>query len=224
METEIKHLQFKFPYTCLISGPTGSGKTIFIRRKLKNFKHLLSNFNQPILKVLWAYGVWNPLLDVPISENVITQYVNDIPSNDLIEEFKPNLIVIDDLLNEFDKNKDLENLFIKKSHHLNISVIFSVQNLFHKTIRTISLNAHYIILMKNPRDGVQVLNLARQIYPDKPKLITEAYKDATKQAYGYLIIDLKPDTPEFLRLKTRIMPEEVEHLNKSFSPIIYKSK
>src|SRR5258708_30798349 len=173
METELNHIQFKHPFTCLISGPTGSGKTILIRRIIKNYNLLIRNINQPILKVLWAYGAWNPLLNVKISDNVLIHYVDNLPSSELINEFKPNIIVIDDLLNEINKNKDIENLFIKKSHHLNISVIFSVQNLFHKTIRTISLNAHYIILIKNPPKYVQIQNLPRQIYPHHQKSITQ---------------------------------------------------
>jgi hypothetical protein len=46
------------------------------------------------------------------------------------------------------------SLFTKKSHHRNISVMYIEQNLFHKgkNHRTISLNAHYMVLFKNPRD------------------------------------------------------------------------
>jgi hypothetical protein len=39
-------------------------------------------------------------------------------------------------------------------HHRNISVMYIVQNLFHrgKHHRTIGLNAHYMVVFKNPRD------------------------------------------------------------------------
>jgi hypothetical protein len=224
MELELKHLQFKHPFTSIVCGPTGSGKTILIRRILKHFKILFFNLNIPTLKVLWAYGQWQPLLNVSISDNVIVQYIENIPSKEIIQEFSPNVIVFDDLLNEFNKNNDLENFFIKNSHHLNISVMFVVQNFFHKNIRTISLNSQYLILLKNPRDGSQILNLAKQIFPTNPKLLIEAYKDATQHPYGYIVIDLKQDTPEFYRLRTRITPEETSYLNKKFSPIIYKIK
>ena len=53
------------------------------------------------------------------------------------------------------------------------------------------------------------------------KYFMEAFSDATNKAYGYIRIDLTPDTPENLRLATRITPEENKfHI---FSPIIYKN-
>ena len=46
-------------------------------------------------------------------------------------------------------------------------------------MRTISLNAHYLILFKNPRDASQINHLAKQMYPTKSKFMVEAYRDAT---------------------------------------------
>ena len=87
-----------------------------------------------------------------------------------------------------------------------------VQNLFHKSKshRTISLNAHYLVLFKNPRDVTQIRHLASQMYPSKSKFMVEAFHDATASPYGYLLVDLKQDTPEILRLRTNIFPEEQE--------------
>jgi hypothetical protein len=226
MDIEIKHLQFKHPFTCLIAGPNGSGKTHLVRNILNSFNVLFYNVNTPVLKVLWSYGQWQPLINFYISDSVIVKTNEGIPSEKIINEFKPNIIVLDDLLTEFEKqkNKNVENLFIKKSHHLNISVIFVVQNLFYKSIRTISLNSHYIIVLKNPRDPNQVWNLAKQIFPNNSKILTEAFKDATKTPYGYLLIDLTPDTPEKYRLRTRITTSEVISIGRNFAPIIYYLK
>jgi hypothetical protein len=43
--------------------------------------------------------------------------------------------------------------------------MYIVQNLFHrwKHHRTISLNAHYMVVLKNPRDVSQIMALADQI-------------------------------------------------------------
>lgn len=229
MEIDNKHFKFKHPFTCLISGPTESGKTFLIRNILKNYKFLFYNLlpkNVSILRVLWCYGQWQNLYSIPISDNIIIQYTDSIVNDGIIKQFSPNIIIVDDLLNEFDKTKHLENIFIKKSHHMNISVIFVVQNLFAKSIRTISLNSHYIILMKSPRSASQIQQLAKQIFPMNSKAIMEAFTDATTKAYGYLIIDLKQDTPENYRLRTRITSEEVDHLRLRipFAPIVYKFK
>ena len=57
------------------------------------------------------------------------------------------------------------NLFTKKSHHCNTSVIYLVQNLFPKNMesRTISLNSQYIVVFKNPRHVSQMTTLAKNI-------------------------------------------------------------
>ena len=70
----------------------------------------------------------------------------------------------------------MANLFTKGSHHRNVSVVFLAQNLFpkNKFARTMSLNAHYIVLFKNPKDTSQFANLARQMYPKQWQFDVEA--------------------------------------------------
>ena len=89
-----------------------------------------------------------------------------------------------------------------------MSIIFISHNLFHrsKEIRNVSLNSHYIILFKNPRDRLQTHVLARQVSPSNVKFVIEAFEDATKQPHGYLLFDLKPETDERLRFRTNILP------------------
>jgi hypothetical protein len=116
------------------------------------------------------------------------------------------LLIIDDLMNEADQN--VCNLFTKLSHHRSVSVVFITQNLYHRNgfVRTMNVNTHYIVLFKNPRDANQVTTLARQMYPGKSKFVVEAFKDATKNPYGYLLIDLKLETHERYRIRTNIFP------------------
>ena len=81
------------------------------------------------------------------------------------------------------------------------------QNLFPqgKNARTISLNAHYIIAFKNPRDALSVRILAQQAFPHKVPFVMESFQDATTRPYGYLLFDLHPSTPEEYRLRTNIL-------------------
>jgi hypothetical protein len=67
------------------------------------------------------------------------------------------------------KDKRISDRFTKGSHHRNLSIIYIVQNIFHqgKEMRNISLNAHYIVLFKTPRDKQQIYMLARQINPGR---------------------------------------------------------
>jgi len=69
-------------------------------------------------------------------------------------------------------------------------------------MRTISLNSHYMILFKNPRDGGQFAILARQMYPSNWKFAVEAYRDATEKLFDYILVDLKPQQEENLRLRS----------------------
>jgi hypothetical protein len=89
-------------------------KNIFLRKLLKNHKTIIANIKAPI-NVLWCYGIYQQLYRIPISDDIIIKYVEGIPEEKIINDFKPKIIVVDDLLFEFNKNKNLENIFIKKS-------------------------------------------------------------------------------------------------------------
>lgn len=132
--------------------------------------------------------------------------VRGIPEQHLFKDLRPRLVVIDDLMSE--TNSDVVDLFTKGSHHFNASVMYVTQNIFNqgKGRRTISLNTHYIVAFKNPRDRIQIQTLSRQVCPDNTRYIQEAYKDATDRAYGYLLFDLKQTTPDVYRYRTNIFP------------------
>ncbi len=80
-------------------------------------------------------------------------------------------------------NDEVSRAFTKYVHHKSFSIILITQNLFFqgKTSRTITLNTHYIILYKNPRDSMQIMVLGRQIFPGNTKYFMECYQDATNQ-------------------------------------------
>ena len=223
MEVQLKHFQFKHPCNTLVVGMTGSGKTQLVIRILKNFEKIFYNMNKRIINILWCYGQIHSLINFKFRNEVLIKYIHGLPNEDLLKKFKPDIVIIDDLMNEMNKDKAFENIFIKKSHHSNISTFFLVQNLFYnsKSMRTISLNCHYMILMKNPRDKSQIFSLARQIYPTNTNFLIEAYNNATEKAFGYIQIDLTPDTPEILRIRTNITPEEN---NNQFTPLVFIPK
>ena len=107
-------------------------------------------------------------------------------------------------------SSEMENLFVKGMHHRHLSVIFLNQNMYcqGKHSRTINLNTHILVLMKNLRDLSQIQCLARQAFVGKSKFLLEAFKDATSQPYGYLIFDFSPMGHEAHRVRTRVFPEE----------------
>lgn len=227
MEISIDYFIFRHPFTCLVVGPTSSGKTVLVRRFLKNYNTLV-NFSYPVpqLKVMWAFGQYQPLYSSSISDNVLCNYIPGLPTEQEIKESLPHIIVIDDLMTELGGNRKLTSLFTKLSHHLNISVIFITQNLYHqgKEMRNISLNSHYYFIMNCPRDKAQKSHFARSAFPETSKSFLESYADAISTEYGYIKLDFTQKTPDKYRVQSRITPEEVQHLGLDFSPIVYVPK
>ena len=196
MDVRLKH-----PFTCTVAGPTQSGKTQFVVRLIKHANELIT---LPPENIVYCYGEFQPLF----AKLPGVEFHEGLPEVKRFDGRRRELLIIDDLMNEADQN--VCKLFTKLSHHRNVSVVFLTQNLFHKNphVRTMNLNTHYLVLFKNPRDATQVATLARQMYPGKSKFVLEAFEDATKEPYGYLLIDLKPETDEKYRLRTNIFPDD----------------
>ena len=96
--------------------------------------------------------------------------------------------MFDDQMIDACKDKRIVNLFTRGSHHRNLSVIYMVQNLFHqgKGSRSINLKSHYLVLVKNPRDKLQILTLAKQLYPGQTDFFLNQHEQAVKRPFGYL--------------------------------------
>ena len=56
-----------------------------------------------------------------------------------------------------------------------------------------------------------VANLARQIFASDRRVATEAYCEATREQYCYLLFDLHPSTEDRLHLRTNVFPGEQEY-------------
>jgi len=50
------------------------------------------------------------------------------------------------------------------------------------------------------------------MYPNKSAFAVEAYKDATKQPYSYLFVDLRPEQDKDLRLRKNVFSDETEYV------------
>ena len=203
--------RWKHPFPALVAGPTCCGKSQFVKRLLEAGEDMIDGAPE---NIIWCYGIYQSAYD-EIQRNIpnIT-FVEGVP-NDFESMITPtirNLVVIDDLMHELSNDQRITSLFTKGCHHRNLSVIFILQNIFHrgKELRDMSLNCHYLVLFKSPRDSSQVNHLAKQMFPGHVKYMQEAFQDATKRPYGYLLCDFKAETPSDFRLRSNIFPGETQ--------------
>ena len=64
-------------------------------------------------------------------------------------------------------------------------------------MRDTQLNSQYLVLFKNCRDVNQIKVLSNQMgLPHLP----ESYRKVTSQAYQPLVVDMRPGTPDYLRV------------------------
>ena len=193
---------FRHPFTMLLAGPTSCGKTTWMKHLLQEAETMIK---PPPEKILWFYKRWQPAY-TELQETVPhIEFVQGIGQRD--PNGQPTLYIYDDLMKDTTKNVDICEMYTEGSHHCNLSVICLLQNLYHpgKENRTMNLNTQYIVLFKNPRDQQQVAHLARQMYPNNSHSFLDAFRYATKEPYGYLLIDLKQDTADKDRLRTNII-------------------
>ncbi|CAB4020088.1 Hypothetical predicted protein, partial [Paramuricea clavata] len=192
-----------------ISGPSGSGKTVWVKKFLENIDKMIDRKVE--YQILYCYGEWQPIFE-EIRQNIPQiQFFEGFPDvKSMTDPSFHTVMIIDDLQNELLDNLELANLFTKGSHHRSISVIFLQQALYNKGkfSRLCSLNCHYMVVFKSPRDQTVISTLARQMYPGCGQYLIEAYRDATEKAYSYLFIDLHPQTEDKFRLRSKIFPDD----------------
>lgn len=202
----MEEFAFRHPFTATIAGPTGAGKTVFM---LEVIKHRNVLIHPNVEKVYWCYGEWQKGYESLASSHGI-EFIEGLPSESLLQEKCRKLFVIDDLMHE--AGQEIEKIYVKQSHHTDSSCVCLVQNIFQKNLRTCTLNSHYLVVFKNPRDKTQVNHLARQMYPGNVKFLQMAYSDATSEPHGYLLLDLRQETDESARVRTHILPGERQYV------------
>ena len=200
-------VRFKTPANFYICGKSQSGKSHLVRQMLYNCNEL---FDPVPSKILYCYGEHQSEFDSMVETLPNISFIEGFPDNlyDILEGYTNSLVIIDDLMSECSKDLRMTDLFTRGSHHRGISVMYLTQNLFPpgKQSRTISLNSHYMIVFKNPRDSLGIATLARQMYPHNTNFLLKSFQDAKAKPYGYLLLDLHQLTPDNMRLRTNILP------------------
>ena len=162
-----QRFRFEHPFTSMIAGMTGSGKTAWVRSLLQQASETIY---PPPERIVWCYSQWQPAYTEMLVAMPHIEFIKGIPTalkqDSCYYMNKQNVIVFDGQMIDASKDKRIVNLFTR-GYHRNLREIYIVQNLFHqgKGIRSISLNGHYLLLFKNPREKLQNLTLAKQMCP-----------------------------------------------------------
>jgi hypothetical protein len=201
-------LKLQHSFILIIAGPSSCGKSTFVIRLLECREQLCDIVFQ---NIVWYH-----------SENNTPHHLQDVSLVKGVPDFEnpdnvPTLIVLDDLIVSAYSSK-VSELFTKRSHHRNISLVLITQNLFYQgpSSRDISLNSKYIVVFKNPRDKTQIVHLALQVYPENIFSYHKTYLEACKDPHTYLFLDLTQSINDLLRFRTKIFPGEFTEV---FAPV-----
>lgn len=208
-------IRLKSSFNLMVVGPTRSGKTSWVKNLLTLGDQLMTD--KPVRVFLFYKMMQDMYIEMKETE-LVHELVNvskEMPTLDDIEimvspfrDIGGSMIIFDDCMSDI--NTDFENLFCNLSHHMNCSIIFLTQNLFYndKVFRTMSRNTQYTVIMKNDRDKLQFSILGKQYSPGNHNFIPQVLKEATKNPYGYILLDFSPETAPTVRVLSHLFPHE----------------
>jgi len=195
---------FNHPFTCLITGSTGVGKTTFVKKLL--LSNRISNLDQ-FSCVYYFYP--NELDNPPVNwdkefEDLEVSYHNELPDATFFKLAKENsLIVFDDDYYKLSNCDEFAKAFRVYARKYNISVIAISQTYYEgqKHGRTIRNNCNIHVLFNNYGDHTINLRAARALGFERQ--FKEAAKEAYQKNHGYVIIFIGPQVKNNkLRLQT----------------------
>ena len=171
----------------------------------------------PPQRIVWLYKRWLPLYD-EISTTVVprVEFIRGIPMDldgDHYFDLRiRNVIVLDDLMSTAAKDPRINDLFTKGSHHCSLSVVTLNQNLFFGKDPTQRRNCDLLpsTLQKSRRPTTH--RDARKT--DVPQTGPRLFIEIRRSHEGTLlvpVVDLKPTTPDSLRLRTDVLGTGIEN-------------
>ena len=218
-----KFLYPNHPVRCIITGPSSSGKSVFLTNLILNIVNeydkiyiyspsLHQDLYQKLIKCFSKYIPFQIITNILNEENidiVIQEIVNyrdfeksviEIETFDNIEElrypqeYENNSIIILDDLNEKEINNDKIQAMFKRGRHNNLSIFIISQDYYKSPKRTIRANGNVYHIFK-PNNFRDVQNL----YQDKVSmdLTLNEFKLLTStcwnETYQPLTIDMSKD-------------------------------
>ena len=213
-------IPFQHPFMLTICGPSQCGKTFWIYNLLV---HLDKMIVPSIVKIVYLYTTYQPLYDkikdvIEQKNNVTIDFIvcdKDIPrAVDIQTNLSDNtLVILDDLMTVASSSKEnttnLDNFASRDSHHSNISVIFTCQNLCYGNgkLGNTRLNSQYTLLFKNIGDR-RNMNMVADNKGVKRDIFNSVMSDIEQSTYGHLLFDNCATSYENTRVRTNVFPNE----------------
>lgn len=208
-------LRLKTPFTLIVSGPSGSGKSYLVEQLITNS----ACFTEPFQEIVWSHS---KLTDQTALKSRLkgVQFREGFPDKELLdgELFKgkgAKLLILDDLFTGPVQCSTLTDLFNIISHHQNISVILIVQNLHGSTrsqqscLGSLLRSCTYVVLFVNRRMSPVIKQLAFHYFPgENSKLLTPFNQlMSTKEKYQYLVLDFDCEDHKYTVRQGGLLPE-----------------
>ena len=208
-------IRLKENFKLFISGPSRCGKTFFISELLENIGTFAK---EPPETILYVYKVWQSKFDE--MKSIVHGFIED--NENIIQQIKEIalgqriFVIFDDLINS-KSLVDIATLFTVDGRHMNMSIAFLTQRMFvnNEHFRQISQNSDYFCIFKNPRNSSEIRTLAQQLTPGSLDLI-EIYKEATKNPFSYLLINLTQECDPNVKYLSHVFDEN--HSLKVYQP------
>ena len=201
------------PSRIIVAGPSGSGKSTWVKNLIL---HRDECFTSPPREILWFYKVESAVKNLIHELPASVQYFQGLPEKEAIQEMDaevPRLIVIDDQEDSVDSSKIIKELFTVYSHHLNITVVFIVQNIYLKAkfMKSVTDQAQYLIHTKAAKGSQQLRSLGGQIFgKNGSRFVNWAMNHAFENdsPYAYLLFDMHNLSKNWQRLRANVFPGE----------------
>ena len=134
---------------CFIAAISNGGKTTYFKKLLESAAGV---FTEAPTRIIYFYNVFQPMYAEMVNSIENISSVQGLPQKSFIEEYGQSerslLLVFDDMYEDVIGSRDICDLCLMLSHHLNISCIFTSHNIFTagKFSKTIATNLHSILL------------------------------------------------------------------------------
>ena len=163
MNPDVFDCKLKTPCTILLIGKTSSGKSELILNIIDKRDQI---FDRKVEQIYYVYKSYQDKFDEFLKYH---PEVNFLPTHTDLPDLngKHTLIVFDDKMLVSEECNYITDIFIRLSHHSNITSLVTLQSVFAKNLRCVSINATYHILFPNHRDKSSIDYLNRQICPTK---------------------------------------------------------